>query len=36
LTTLATGAFGGGPKEPMMPSTWAPDKFGKAKENGDE
>ncbi len=25
LTTLAGDAFGGGPKEPMMPGTWAPD-----------
>jgi len=36
LTTLAGDAFGGGPREPMMPSTWTPDQFGKAKEDGDE
>jgi PPE-repeat protein len=36
LTTLAADAFGGGPRAPMMPSTWAPDQFGKAREDGDE
>ncbi|HUB57618.1 MAG TPA: PPE family protein [Mycobacterium sp.] len=36
LTTLAADAFGGGPREPMMPGTWAPEHFGKAREDGDE
>jgi PPE-repeat protein len=35
LTTLAGDAFGGCPKKPMMPSTWAPHTSGNARGHED-
>jgi PPE-repeat protein len=33
LTTLAGDAFGGDPREPMMPSTWAADQSGRSRDD---
>jgi PPE-repeat protein len=36
LATLAGDAFGGGPRMPMMPGTWEPDRLAHPRQGGDD